>query len=407
MGTTNYGGFYARARAGTMARGRMLDAPTLVLALALDDLVLAAALWLAIPGKQRHGVRGWSLSLLLQAVAFVFMEPRLAALVGLVGSRLVVNGTAALSVTLQLAALFALARRSFARMWHVAAVLGIAMVTLALVGHAAPRLVMVNVVVGCVLVLVGLQARRIGRHVPGFGARLLTVGAFAGGAAFAGRAIGGAISPSHVVNALQAPFATISIFVGHAVTLAMSLGFLLVHRERQEHEIERLAMTDELTGVYNRRSLFDIGDREVARARRTKASLSALLLDLDHFKRVNDKYGHLGGDSVLVRFVEVVRGCLRTSDTLARYGGEEFLVLLPDVGSAGAKVVGDRIRATIESSTFFVGAVPLKITASVGVASLPNGDTATTLATLVARADQALYIAKRDGRNRVAVAKAA
>jgi diguanylate cyclase (GGDEF)-like protein len=385
----------------------MLDAPTLVLALALDDLVLAAALWLAIPGKQRHGVRGWSLSLLLQALAFVFMAPRLLGLVGHVAAMLLINSAAALSVTLQLAALLALSRRSFARLWHVAIVLGISIVSIALGGRAAPRLVIVNLVVGAGLVLIGLHARRVGRDGPGLGARLLAVGAFAGGAAFAGRAIGGAISPAHVVNALETPFATISIFVGHAVTLAMSLGFLLVHRERQEHEIERLAMTDELTGVYNRRSLFDIGDKEVARARRTKASLSALLLDLDHFKRVNDKYGHLGGDSVLVRFVEVVRGCLRTSDTLARYGGEEFLVLLPDVGSAGAKVVGDRIRATIESSTFFVGAVPLKITASVGVASLPNGDTETTLATLVARADQALYLAKRDGRNRVAVAKAA
>jgi diguanylate cyclase (GGDEF)-like protein len=186
----------------------------------------------------------------------------------------------------------------------------------------------------------------------------------------------------------------------------MSLGFLLLQRERQEHEIERLAMTDELTGVFNRRSLFDLGDKEVARARRTGASLSALLLDLDHFKRVNDKYGHLGGDAVLVRFVEVVRGCLRSSDILARYGGEEFLVLLPDVGSAGAKVVGERIRATIEASTFFIGAVPLKITASVGVAAFVSaGDP--TLTALVARSDAALYIAKRDGRNRVAMAKAA
>ena len=135
--------------------------------------------------------------------------------------------------------------------------------------------------------------------------------------------------PERVIDVLHTPWTPLSVFAGHAVTLAMSLGFLLLHRERQEHEIERLAMTDELTAVYNRRSLFDIGDKEVSRARRTGASLSALLLDLDHFKRVNDKYGHLGGDAVLVRFVEVVRGCLRTSDILARYGGEEFLILLP------------------------------------------------------------------------------
>jgi len=131
------------------------------------------------------------------------------------------------------------------------------------------------------------------------------------------------------------------------------------------------------------------------------------MIDLDHFKRINDKYGHLGGDAVLLRFVEVVRGCLRQSDVLTRYGGEEFCIILPDVGIAGAKVVGERIRATVEASTFFVGAIPLKVTSSVGVAALPNGGGEVTLSTLVARADQALYIAKRDGRNRVSVAKAA
>jgi diguanylate cyclase (GGDEF)-like protein len=179
-----------------------------------------------------------------------------------------------------------------------------------------------------------------------------------------------------------------------------------MHRERQEYEIERLAMTDSLTGVYNRRTLFELGDKELSRSRRTGASLSLIILDLDHFKRINDKYGHLGGDAILLRFVEVVRGCLRTSDVLTRYGGEEFCILLPDVGVAGAKVVGERIRSTIEASTFFVGAVPLKVTASVGVAALPTG-AQVTLSSLVQRADQALYIAKRDGRNRVSVAKAA
>jgi diguanylate cyclase (GGDEF)-like protein len=134
--------------------------------------------------------------------------------------------------------------------------------------------------------------------------------------------------------------------------------------------------------------------------------LSIVILDLDHFKKINDKYGHLGGDAVLLRFVEVVRGCLRQSDVLTRYGGEEFCILLPGVGRAGARVVGERIRAAIEASTFFVGAVPLKVTSSVGVAELPS-DAAATLSALVARADQALYIAKRDGRNRVSVAAAA
>ena len=187
--------------------------------------------------------------------------------------------------------------------------------------------------------------------------------------------------------------------------------------------MERLAMTDALTGVYNRRTLFELGEKELSRARRTGASLSLIILDLDHFKRVNDRFGHLGGDAVLARFVEVVRGCLRISDVLTRYGGEEFCVLLPDVGVAGAKVVGERIRAAVEAAEFVAGGAPIKVTASVGVAALPigggnggggggnggavSGGGEVTLSTLVARADQALYVAKRDGRNRVSVAKAA
>ena len=384
----------------------MIDAPTLILALALDDVVLAAALWLAIPGKQRYGVAAWTASLVLQALSFTFMGPRGVAVFGAVGVLLVVNICGALSITLQLAALYALSRQPFSRLWHLSIVLATAITTLSLVRHPAPRLVIVCSMISAILVLVALRARRIGRVVPGRGAPLLALGAVAAALVFAARSTGAAIMPSRVVDVLHTPLTPLTSFAGHVVTLAMTLGFFLLQRERQEHEIERLAMTDDLTGVFNRRSLFDLGDKEVARAKRTGASLSALLIDLDHFKRVNDKYGHLGGDAVLLRFVEVVRSCLRTSDLLARYGGEEFLILLPDVGSAGAKVVADRIRATVEASTFFVGAVPLQITTSVGVAALIAG-TEPSLAALVARADSALYVAKRDGRNRVSVSKAA
>jgi diguanylate cyclase (GGDEF)-like protein len=386
----------------------MIDAPTLVLALALDDVVLAAALWVAIPGKQRYGVALWSASLLLQAVSFLCMWNG-GAVIGPLATIIIVNAGAGLSVTFQLAALHAVARRPFPRLWHVAIALAVTIVSVAFSTRPAPRLVIICLVIAGVFAIVTVHSHRLSRAIPGRGARLLALGALAAAVVFASRSLGAAIMPSRVIDVMHTPWTPLSVFAGHAVTLAMSLGFLLLHRERQEHEIERLAMTDELTAVYNRRSLFELGEKEVSRARRTKASLSALLLDLDHFKRVNDKYGHLGGDAVLVRFVEVVRGCLRTSDILSRYGGEEFLVLLPDVGSAGAKVVADRIRATVEASTFFVGAVPLKITASVGVASLGNGNGGgePTLAALIARSDQALYIAKRDGRNRVAVAKAA
>jgi len=384
----------------------MLDAPTLILALALDDLVLAAALWVAIPRRHRHGVAQWSTSLALQALSFTLIGVRGQASLVDVWSLVVINLASALSLSLQIAALREVGKKPLARAWHLAVALAAAIAAAGLARYPAPRIALISAGLAGAFAALGVLGRRLGKEVPGRGYRLLWIGAWCAGTLFIVRALTALIAPTRL-GLQQAPFASLITFVGHVATLAMSLGFLLLLREKQELETERLAMTDALTGVYNRRTLFDLGEKEISRARRTGASLSVIILDLDHFKRINDKYGHLGGDAVLLRFVEVVRGCLRQSDVLTRYGGEEFCIILPDVGIAGAKVVGERIRATVEASTFFVGAIPLKVTSSVGVAALPNGGGEVTLSTLVARADQALYIAKRDGRNRVSVAKAA
>jgi diguanylate cyclase (GGDEF)-like protein len=387
-------------------RGRMLDAPTLILGLVLDDLVLAAALWLAIPRRSPSGVGLWCASLCAQALAFALVGVRAGAGAPMVASIVVVNVATALSLTLQLASLSSFYRHPFARPWHLAGALGCALVSLVLAAHPALRIGAFGVAFAAAMVVIGLCARRWQGAEPGRGNRLVAYGSFAAAAVLGLRSVAFAIWPERV-GALRIGLVPIlSGFAAHAVTLATSLGFLLMHRERQERESEQLAMTDALTGVYNRRTLFDLGEKELLRARRTGAALSLVILDVDHFKRINDKYGHLGGDTVLLRFVEVVRGCLRQSDVLTRYGGEEFCILLPGVGRAGARVVGERIRSTIEASTFFVGAVPLRVTSSVGVADLPT-DAKATLSSLVARADQALYVAKRDGRNRVSVAAAA
>jgi diguanylate cyclase (GGDEF)-like protein len=384
----------------------MLDVPTLILGLVLDDLVLAAALWLAIPRRVSSGVPAWCASLTMQALASALLGLRSAGSVALLASVVAVNAALAFSLTLQLASLSAFYRKPFARPWHLAAALGCGLVAGALVGHPALRIGAVSLVYGAAMLAIARVARRWHGAEPGLGNRLVVWGSLAGATLSLLRVPVAALWPAQIGGAHASWPAMVTTLCAQAITLATALGFLLMQRERQERENERLAMTDGLTGVYNRRTLFDLGEKELLRARRTGASLSLVLLDLDHFKKINDKYGHLGGDAVLLRFVEVVRGCLRLSDVLTRYGGEEFCILLPGVGRAGARVVGERIRATIEASTFFVGAIPLRVTSSVGVAELPH-DAAATLSSLVARADQALYIAKRDGRNRVSVAAAA
>jgi diguanylate cyclase (GGDEF)-like protein len=158
-------------------------------------------------------------------------------------------------------------------------------------------------------------------------------------------------------------------------------------------ELERLANTDRLTGVCNRRALDVVLTAELDRARRYESSLSLLFFDLDHFKRVNDLYGHVVGDQVLRDFVSQLRDMLRDSDILGRWGGEEFIVVCPETKAGDIINLAERIRTKIEGFKF---AQAGKVTVSIGIAELAADD---HIRDLIDRADQALYEAKRSGRN--------
>ena len=163
----------------------------------------------------------------------------------------------------------------------------------------------------------------------------------------------------------------------------------------------QLAQKDPLTGVSNRSALDESLQCELSHARRHDSSCALLVLDIDHFKAVNDRYGHIVGDGVLRDIAARIGGCKRDGDLLFRYGGEEFVVLLRDTGEAGARLLAERIRSCIENSTCHCSGAELRITLSIGVSVLRDDDTPESL---FARADQALYQAKRSGRNRVCVA---
>ena len=166
--------------------------------------------------------------------------------------------------------------------------------------------------------------------------------------------------------------------------------------------LEQLAQTDPLTQLLNRRALADRITAEMERALRYDSTLALLMIDLDHFKRVNDTYGHLVGDDVLRDVARLLLDTIRLSDIVARYGGEEFLVLLPETDDAGAESFAERIRVAVEAHDFTNnGAHPmLRLTSSVGVAMFPAARIE-SVEDLFARADAALYRAKADGRNRV------
>jgi diguanylate cyclase (GGDEF)-like protein len=170
--------------------------------------------------------------------------------------------------------------------------------------------------------------------------------------------------------------------------------------ERRRAAFEELAMHDELTGLYNRRELDRRLAAETARVHRSQQTFSLVLLDVDHFKSINDRFGHAAGDEVLRRLASIVQSELRISDMAARYGGEEIAIVLPDTSADDAENVAVRLRERLEREMFDVGAgAAIGVTASFGV-SCAQG-TATTTACMFAAADEALYEAKATGRNRV------
>ena len=165
--------------------------------------------------------------------------------------------------------------------------------------------------------------------------------------------------------------------------------------------LEALAHTDPLTQTLNRRALTVRLTAELERARRYDSVLTLLMLDLDHFKKVNDTHGHLVGDEVLREVALLLQNAVRSVDVVARYGGEEFVIVLPETAEEGGVVFADRIRERVEAEVFGQAEkVKLKLTASIGVANYPS-PRVESVEDLFARADAALYRAKADGRNRV------
>lgn len=184
-----------------------------------------------------------------------------------------------------------------------------------------------------------------------------------------------------------------------AVVLWLSAFIIKTWRER-EALLEQLSKTDSLTGAINRRHFMELLEHELRQARRYERPLAVVMIDLDHFKRVNDEHGHLAGDAVLLAAAGAITRSLRDSDVVGRYGGEEFALILPNTDLAGAREVAERCRASVASSRAPTGGGTVGVTASMGIASYPAADI-DTVDDLLRAADQALYRAKAAGRDRV------
>jgi two-component system cell cycle response regulator len=185
-----------------------------------------------------------------------------------------------------------------------------------------------------------------------------------------------------------------------AAVAAIQRAQLIEITKADNARLEALAHTDPLTLVLNRRALMSRLAAEVDRARRYESVVTILMIDLDHFKGVNDTYGHPAGDQVLRDVAQLLQHEVRSVDIVSRYGGEEFIVVLPETSTEGAIVFAERIRERIEARMFESTGHSLLLTTSIGVATFPS-ERVTTMDELIRRADEALYRAKADGRNRV------
>lgn len=189
-----------------------------------------------------------------------------------------------------------------------------------------------------------------------------------------------------------------AVFGGYVNSLRAEVGTANRKLKGALERIEQIAVHDELTGLYNRRFLMEVLARECARAKRQNAGFAVSLFDIDHFKAINDEFGHAGGDSVLKHFAHVSGSGLRGVDVLGRYGGEEFLMVLPDTGRVGACAAAERVRATVEAAGFPRLPPGRRVTVTIGVTASIAGETARDM---IGRADAALYQGKAAGRNRV------
>ncbi len=177
----------------------------------------------------------------------------------------------------------------------------------------------------------------------------------------------------------------------------------IIRRESVEEQLKLQAATDPLTQLYNRRQFFDIAEREVSRSERKNRPISIIMLDIDKFKEVNDTYGHLVGDQVLVRLAELCLKNFRKYDIWARYGGEEFVAMLPETDLQQCELVAERLRKLVANTSMQIGQTALSITVSMGIACM-DVDSDLSIDELLDQADKTLYQSKREGRNRVTVA---
>lgn len=196
----------------------------------------------------------------------------------------------------------------------------------------------------------------------------------------------------------QKPFEEVGLLA--QLSTMVRIKFLQDELKDRMNELDRLASTDVLTGLYNRRMFFIRFEEELARARRAQSGMCVVYIDIDHFKKINDTYGHQAGDEILKRISNIMNNHLRKSDVLGRIGGEEFAVLLPDTPGQAGELIANRLREDVQDTSIEYDGQVIPVTISLGVFFVPD-PRAYDIDELIRNADESLYEAKDTGRNKV------
>jgi diguanylate cyclase (GGDEF)-like protein len=362
--------------------------------------ILLAVVARAMPAAFRPAMNWWVTASLLQPAGFVLLSQRdhLPAWVTIVVANACVAGAFAA---------YAVALRRFHRLRVPRAMLVLGMLLAVAVSawwglvqyDLTRRLIAVSIVLAWMLgycawtIYRGPESRGLVRHVAGAAFSLAAL-------IMVYRALALTWDPGQVTAVFQLTHVQLLTYaVGSILPVVATVGFLLLCTDRSQRELQRAARVDYLTDVYNRRAIEELGTRAIAGARRHGMPLAVQVVDIDHFKRINDELGHAAGDLALVRAVERIRECLRAEDLLGRLGGEEFIVLMPNTDGASAVAAAERIRQAFSDRPLDLQGQKREVTLSIGVAVLAPADR--LFSQLLLRGDRAMYAAKHAGRDLV------
>jgi diguanylate cyclase (GGDEF)-like protein len=212
-------------------------------------------------------------------------------------------------------------------------------------------------------------------------------------------ALGGWHGITHPLSALgESPFHTFAGLAAYLLMIVNGFGFLLICKQKGDEQMALLATTDFLTGLVNRRAFFEQAENARMLALRMRRPIALMMLDIDHFKQLNDRFGHATGDQALAIFADTARATLREHDIMGRLGGEEFALILPATDLEGAWQAAERLRMAVTEAPLITSGVQYNMTVSIGLVLVDPNE---TLTAALARADHGLYAAKSAGRNRV------